>query len=60
LAALPAGDLRSYAAGAARIRDQLGQVFAGVGAALGRLRRTYSGTALNTTFEDQPDCRGLA
>jgi len=59
-AALPADDLRSYAAGAARIRDQLGQVFVGASAALGRLGRTYDDKALNTAFEDQPDCRDLA
>jgi hypothetical protein len=59
-AALPADDLRSYAAGAARIRDQLGRVFLDADAALGRLGRTYSDKALNSAFEDQPDCRSLA
>jgi hypothetical protein len=59
-AVLPANDLRSYAAGAAKIRDDLGKVFIGVGSALDRLGRTYPDKDLNEAFEQQPDCKSLA
>jgi hypothetical protein len=59
LAALPIGDLRFYAAGSAHIRDELGQAFLGVGAALDRLGRRYPDKALNTAFERQPECKRL-
>ncbi len=59
-AALPARDLRSYAAGATKIRDELGRVFLGVGAALDRLSRTYRDRGLNDAFDQEADCKGLA
>ena len=58
-AALPTGDLRSYAAGSAKIRDELGQAFVGVGAALDRLGRRYPDKALNSAFDQQPECKRL-
>jgi hypothetical protein len=59
-AALPTNNLRSYAAGAAKIRDDLGTIFVGVGAALDRLGQTYPDKGLNEAFEQQPDCKSLA
>jgi hypothetical protein len=59
-AALPTNDLRSYAAGAAKIRDDLGKVFIGVGSALDRLGKTYPDKGLNKAFEQQADCKSLA
>lgn len=58
-AALPTGDLRSYAAGAGRIRDSLRTSFTGVGATLDRLGSTYTDPDLNDAFRDEPDCRRL-
>jgi hypothetical protein len=59
-AALPTNNLRSYAAGAAKIRDDLGAIFIDVGAALDRLGKTYPDKGLNEAFEDEPDCQSLA
>lgn len=59
-AALPTNNLRSYAAGAAKTRDDLGTIFVGVGEALDRLGRTYPDKGLNEAFEEQPDCKSLA
>jgi hypothetical protein len=58
-AALPVNDLRSYAAGAAKIRDDLGTVFLGVGTTLDQLGRTYPDKGLNKAFEDQTECKSL-
>jgi hypothetical protein len=58
-AALPVNDLRSYASGAARIRDDLGTVFLGVGTALDELGKTYPDKGLNKAFEEQTDCKSL-
>jgi hypothetical protein len=58
-AALPTGDLRSYAAGSAKIRDELGQAFVAVGAALDRLGRSHPDKALNRAFDQQSECRRL-
>lgn len=58
-ATLPADDLRSYASGAAKIRDRLGTVFVTVAAALDRLGATYADKDLNEAFEQQPDCKSL-
>jgi hypothetical protein len=58
-AALPTGDLRSYAAGAGRIRDSLGTLFTGIGATLDRLGSTYTDPDLNEAFRDEPDCQRL-
>lgn len=59
-ARLPTGDLRSYAAGAARIRASLGTVFTEVGASLDRLAATYTDSDLNEAFGNQPDCQRLS
>lgn len=59
-ARLPTGDLRSYAAGAAKIRDSLGTVFTDVGASLDRLGATYTDPDLDEAFGAEPDCRSLA
>jgi hypothetical protein len=59
-ASLPASDLRSYATGAAKIRDQLGRVFVAVGAALDRLSRTYTDKGLNSAFDDESAYKTLA
>lgn len=59
-AALPTRDLRSYAAGAADIRDSLGTLFSGVGASLDRLGSTYTDSDLNEAFRDEPACQRLA
>jgi hypothetical protein len=58
--ALPTRDLRSYATGAARVRDSLGALFTGVGAALDRLGSTYPDSDLNEAFRDEPGCQRLA
>ncbi len=58
-AALPINDLKSYATGAARIRDDLGTVFLGVGTALDQLGKTYPDKGLNKAFEEQTDCKSL-
>ena len=58
-AALPVNDLRSYAAGAAKIRDALGTVFLGVGTTLDQLGKTYPDKGLNKAFEDQAACKSL-
>jgi hypothetical protein len=58
--ALPIRDLRSYAAGAAKIRDSLGGLFTAIGAALDRLGNTYTDPDLNQAFRDEPACRRLA
>jgi len=58
-AALPSNDLRSYAAGAKKIRDELGAVFGGVGRSLDRLAQTYPDKRLNAAFADDRDCRSL-
>jgi hypothetical protein len=59
-AALPTADLRSYAAGAGRIRDDLGKVFLGAGDSLDTLGRTYPDKGLNQAFEHSSDCQNLA
>jgi hypothetical protein len=59
-ARLPTTDLRSYAAGAAKVRDSLGTVFTEVGSSLDRLGSTYTDDGLNKAFADDPDCRSLA
>ncbi len=59
-AALPAGDLAGYAAGARKIRDSLGGVFTQVGMALDRLGRTYTSADLNRAFGDEPACQRLS
>jgi hypothetical protein len=59
-AALPTTDLRSYAAGAGKIRDDLGKVFLGVGDSLDTLGRTYPDKGLNQAFERSSDCQNLA
>jgi hypothetical protein len=59
-AALPVDNLRSYAAGAAKIRDELGTVFLGVGTALDQLGKTYPDKGLNKAFENDGDCKSLA
>jgi hypothetical protein len=58
-AGLPINDLRSYAAGAAKVRDDLGTVFLGVGTALDQLGKTYPDKGLNQAFEQQADCKSL-
>jgi hypothetical protein len=58
-AALPVDNLRSYAAGAAKVRDDLGTVFLGVGTALDDLGKTYPSKGLNEAFEQQTDCKSL-
>jgi hypothetical protein len=58
-AALPTTGLRSYAAGAARVRDSLDTLFTGVGASLDRIGSTYTDPALDRAFRDEPDCRRL-
>jgi hypothetical protein len=59
-AALPAGDLGAYAAGARKIRDSLGGVFSQVGTALDQLGRTYTSADLNRAFGDEPACQRLS
>lgn len=59
-AALPTGDLRSYAAGAATVRDSLGTLFTEVGGTLDRLGGTYTDSSLNSAFRDEPACQRLA
>lgn len=59
-AGLPTNNLRSYATGAAKARDELGTVLVGVGAALERLGQTYPDKRLNKAFDQQPNCKGLA
>jgi hypothetical protein len=59
-AALPINNLRSYASGAAKIRDDLGTVFLGVGTALDDLGKTYPDKGLNEAFEQDADCKSLA
>ena len=59
-ARLPAGDLKSYAAGAAKVRDSLGTVFTEVERSLDRLGSTYTASDLNGAFRDEPDCRSLS
>jgi hypothetical protein len=59
-AGLPTTDLRSYAAGAGKIRDDLGKVFLGVGDSLDTLGRTYPDKGLNQAFEHSTDCQNLA
>jgi len=59
-AALPAGDLAAYAAGARRIRDSLGGVFTRVGTTLDQLGRTYTSANLNRAFGDEPACQRLS
>ena len=59
-AALHAGDLAGYAAGARTIRDSLGGVFSQVGTALDQLGRTYTSADLNRAFGDEPGCRRLS
>jgi hypothetical protein len=59
-AALPAGDLGAYAAGARKIRDSLGGVFSQVGTALDQLGRTYTSADLNGAFGDEPACQRLS
>lgn len=59
-ARLPSTDLRSYAAGAAKIRDSLGTVFTDVGASLDRLGTSYTDSDLVDAFGDEPDCQRLS
>jgi hypothetical protein len=59
-AALPVDNLRSYASGAAKVRDDLGTVFLGVGTALDDLGKTYPDKGLNEAFEQDADCKSLA
>jgi hypothetical protein len=59
-AALPTTNLRSYATGAGKIRDDLGKVFLGVGDALDKLGQTYPDKGLNQAFEHSADCQNLA
>jgi hypothetical protein len=59
-AGLPTHNLRSYASGAAKARDELGSIFVGVGAALERLGQTYPDKGLNKAFDEQPSCKSLA
>jgi hypothetical protein len=59
-ARLPTGDLRSYATGAAKVRDSLGKVFTEVGTSLDRLGASYAGTDLADAFRDEPDCQSLS
>jgi hypothetical protein len=59
-AALPAGDLGAYAAGARKIRDSLGGVFSQVGTALDQLGRTYTSADLDRAFGDEPACQRLS
>ena len=59
-AALPAGDLGRYAAGARNIRDSLGAVFGQVGTTLDQLGQTYADADLNRAFADEPACRRLS
>jgi hypothetical protein len=59
-ATLSTSDLRSYAAGAAKIRDDLGKVFLGVGDTLDQLGRTYPDKGLNKAFEESATCKSLA
>lgn len=58
-AALPTADLASYAAGAAKIRDELGSAFAGIGRSLDRLAESYPDDELNAAFAEQPACQSL-
>jgi hypothetical protein len=58
-AALPTNDLRSYASGAAKTRDDLGTVFLGISTALDQLGKTYPDKGLNEAFEQQADCKSL-
>jgi hypothetical protein len=55
-AALPTGNVRSYATGAATVRDRLGRVFTQVGAALDRLARSHPDKTLNSAFDQRPEC----
>lgn len=59
-ARLPASDLRSYAAGAAKVRDSLGTVFTDVGTSLDRLGTSYTDSDLVEAFRDEPDCQRLS
>ena len=59
-AALPTGDLTAYAAGARKIRDSLGTVFTRVGTTLDQLGGTYTDSALNRAFRDDPACQRLS
>jgi hypothetical protein len=59
-AALPTGDLAAYAAGARKVRDSLGTVFARVGTTLDQLGGTYTDSGLNRAFRDDPACQRLS
>jgi hypothetical protein len=59
-AKLPASDLKSYAAGAAKVRDSLGTVFTDAGASLDRLGTSYTDSDLVQAFRDEPDCQRLS
>ena len=59
-AKLPTGDLRSYAAGAAKIRDSLGTVFTDAGTSIDRLGAAYPDSHLADAFRDEPDCQRLS
>jgi hypothetical protein len=58
-ARLPTGELTSYSAGAAKVRDSLGTVFTEVAGSLDRLGSTYTDSGLDGAFRDEPDCRSL-
>ena len=57
--ALPTDDLSAYAAGARRVRDSLGALFAQVGGTLDKLGSTYTDSTLNGAFRDEPACQRL-